>query len=84
MLLNQSRVPASYLRKLVHPFYRKRQDGGLPDDADVAPTTFDETSNTWWSEALKELGKKYKIGEPNHDLLMKYNLLMNYIFKLHM
>ena len=83
-LLNQSRVPASYLRKFLHPFYRKRRDGGVPYEANVSPTPFDETSNPWWNEALKELGMKYKTGDPNHDLLMKYNLLMNYIFKLHM
>ena len=40
--------------------------------------------NPWWNAPLKELKMKSNNGNSNYNNLTKYNLLMNYIFKLHM
>ena len=40
--------------------------------------------NPWWNAPLKELKMKSNNGNFNYNNLTKYNLLMNYIFKLHM
>ena len=83
-LLNQYPYSSDYIALNGYRQKAKRQDEGGPNESVILSTPFHEISHPWWDEALKALKTKYNTGDPNHDLLMKYNLLMNYIFKLNM